>query len=149
MNELANKILAESQAPVVAVADPREGVHPNVKFLGATLDKPSSVGWTAVLSFGGMLDTNGREFEVSQVVTIPTIESPEFIRLIYLNLLHSLEILERGVRKYKVPVTEEDVQINVNALNACIGMNLRLRIGIDRKGFLRADIQRQRRANGE
>lgn len=148
MDDTIQQILSGIDAPSVTQVDPREGVHEAAVFIGATLGDKSTVGWTTILTFGSMVDTNGRDFEMTQVTTIPTVESPDFIQRRFLALLHDLDILGRDQREYKVPVTEEHVEAYANLLNLRANKQLKLKISTDKNGFTRVDIQRQKVRDG-
>jgi hypothetical protein len=123
------------------VKDPRENDYE------ATLKDASIVeqknGHSLKLVFGNIVDTNGKDFEHNERVTIPTSESEKFIQDIFIRWAHGLEVLPRSHRNAILADSEEHRGIVLEAFKSKLGEQFPLTI-YSNNGYLRSRVSRKK-----
>lgn len=128
------------------VVDPREGDHPTATLTMAELLDQGN-GAALRLTYSGLYDTTGREFQHQERVTIPTSTSEDFIHRIFLAMCHDLGIVPRANKNRILADTEGDQQTVLGAFNAVCGHVVPLRIAADNKtGYMRSRVIRAKKS---
>jgi hypothetical protein len=125
------------------IKDPREGDHPEASLKHVELVDQAN-GKALKLTYGGMTDINGREFEHQERLTIPNTNSHEAVQRIFLSACHSLEIVPRSFRNTILADTDQDQQQIHDAFLSKVGTPISLRLRPDSSGYLKATILRRR-----
>jgi len=125
------------------IKDPREGDHPSAKLKFVELVDQTN-GKALKLTYGGLTDTNGRDFEHQERVIIPNSNSHEAVQRIFLSLCHSLEVVPRSFRKTILADTDVDQENVFSAFNSKRDIEVSLRLRPDSNGFMKSTILRRK-----
>lgn len=129
------------------VRDPREGEHVDARVQDVELTGPFSNGDYGIqVTFVGLVDTEGREFSHKAKYTIPTSNSQDFIRRIFLGATHDLCIVPRNSKSGIVADDDASRAAVLAAFQTIVGAKFPLKLSADRQGYMRERYLRQKAA---
>ena len=128
------------------IRDPREGEHPNATVGGVDTAEQGN-GWVVKVTYNGLVDTDGRQFEYTERYNIPTSNSEDWVHRMFLAICHDLQIVPRSFKSRILADTEADREVVKGAFSKSIGNSVPLRITMDSKsGYLRSRVLRVKKA---
>lgn len=125
------------------IKDPREGDHLDAQLKFVELVDQAN-GKALKLTYGNLTDTNGREFEHQERLSIPKSDSHEAVQRIFLSACHSLEVVPRSFRKTILADTDVDQENVFSAFTSKIGQPVALRLRPDTSGYMKSTILRRK-----
>ena len=139
LNELLGSI---PQGEVIV--DAREGDHANAELQGVELVRNSTGSFAVVATFGDLVDSNGRQFNIKRRFNIPEASSETVQKGIFLGELHDLEALPRSHRTavYAETDTHRDAILRLFKKKGGSRHNLRVTM---RDGYPAARVTRGRK----
>lgn len=138
MSEEAVQNLLQNLPSAGEVRDPREGEHASARVSEVELVGPFSSGDYGIqVTFSGLMDTEGREFQHKARHTIPTSGSKDFIRRMFLAATHEYGIVPRENKEGVIADTAEARTQIHEAFKTVVGKAMPLKLAADRKGFMR------------
>lgn len=124
------------------IRDPREGFHSDVVIGESELVQNSTGSWAIVTNYNSMTDVNGRMFELKERYNIPASDSDDVVKRIFLDVLHSLGIVDRSDRRSVHAETDEQREGVAAAFQSVQGNNVNLKIAADKSGYVHGRIVR-------
>lgn len=126
--------------------DPRENDHEaTIKDVRLVSNSPTAqVKHAIVVSYGDLVDTEGREFSFDDRVNLPAGDSADTIKRMFQGTLHSLGLVPYEDRRAYFADTEEERSAFVEAFKSRIGSRVPITIKIDKNGWPRLRVRRQR-----
>lgn len=126
------------------IVDPRLGTHDGAHLLSVELAYNRNEDPVALMRWGDMVDTDGKDFEITDRVNIPTPTSNPTGHRIFLAMLHDFGVVPRNVHKPFLAHDAKAAETVVNVLNrlADKGLPWTVNISEDKQGFLRLRLRR-------
>ena len=125
------------------IKDQREGDHLSARLADVELVEQSN-GYAIKASFSGLADSDDNSFDYQDRVTIATHNSEDFIKRLFLSALHDFGIVPRSERQAIYAETDEHRAELLAAFKSKVGTNYPLRLKVDKNGYLRGRMLRQK-----
>jgi len=142
MSEVVENLLGSIPTGEI-IKDPREGDHGDANIKAVELVEQSN-GKALKITYGNLSDTNGRDFEHQERLTIPNSSSHEAVQRIFLAACHNLEIVPRSMRKTILADTDQDCETIHQAFASKVGITLNIRLRPDKDGYLKSSFLRRK-----
>lgn len=142
MDEVAEGLLSNIPAGE-ELRDPREGDYDAP--LTAVERKRFDSGAVALqLTFSGMVNKENNMFDFTESVFIPSADSSDGFRRMFVGALHDIGILPRDDKRSRIATTEEHYQTFEDAAKTKVGTVYPIRLKTDSEGQLRLRFRRVR-----
>ena len=125
------------------IKDARVGVHPEARIAEVELIEQKN-GHAIRVTYNGLQDEEGRQFEFSERYTIPTSQSERFIKGLFVDALHAWDLAPYEDGRSPVADNEEVRQQIYQAVNGKKGLTVPLSLKTGKGGYLQSRFLRKR-----
>lgn len=144
-DEVLNGLLDGAGVGDSELRDPREGEYEAVvDRVALTENGPNAkIRHALIVTYGDMIDANGRTFPVDDRINIPTSDADDTIKRMFLQSLHSLKLVPYSDKRPYFADSEEQRDVFLKAFQSLEGTRVPIRIVLDNEGWLRVRIRRR------